>query len=401
MRVGERVGRLRELPREPLRVFLWSRALIWVAVLFGTTIFEAVPTAESLPEGIRNPGWALAAWTRWDGGWFLTIARTGYFNPEQSTAFFPLYPGVTRVIGEGLGGEFVIAGVAVSLTATAAAFVVLHHVGGRLLGEVTATRAVLYLALFPMGVFLSAVYSDALYLLLSLAAFALALSNRWLGAGLATGLAILTRMTGLALLPALALLALRAPSRPAALLRLAAAFPVAAAWPLWLHVKHGDAFLFLDAQKNWGRELSPAGPLSGIWHGLEAGWAGVRQLFAGPDGHVYWPHATDYSPLHTAMLNIEYLLFAALFIALAVVAWRRLGAPYGLFVLLSLAFPLSAPTEDWPLLSFPRFGLTVFPVFLALAALGERPRAHRAIVLTSAVLLGVVCAQWASGQWVS
>ena len=116
-----------------------------------------------------------------------------------------------RVVGEALREEFVVAGVLVSLAAAAAAFVLLHHVGRRLLDDATATRAVLYLALCPMAIVLGAIYSDALYLLLSRAAFALALSDRWAGAGLATGLAILTRMTGLALLPALGLLAFSAP----------------------------------------------------------------------------------------------------------------------------------------------------------------------------------------------
>ena len=43
-----------------------------------------------------------------------------------------------------------------------------------------------------------------------------------------------------------------------------------------------------------------------------------------------------------------------LFVPLTVVAWRRFGAPYGLFAMLSLALPLSYPSSRWPLLSLPR-----------------------------------------------
>ena len=68
---------------------------------------------------------------------------------------------------------------------------------------------------------------------------------------------------------------------------------------------------------------------------------------------------------------------------------------------LSLAIPLSVPSERWPLLSLPRFGLTIFPLFLALAVLGGRPRAHTAIVAVSSLLLGVSVAQWALWQWVA
>ena len=59
------------------------------------------------------------------------------------------------------------------------------------------------------------------------------------------------------------------------------------------------------------------------------------------------------------------------------------------------------PSSRWPLLSLPRFGLVVFPFFLALAVVGRRPRAHTAIVTVSALLLGVVTVQWALWQWVA
>jgi hypothetical protein len=100
-------------------------------------------------------------------------------------------------------------------------------------------------------------------------------------------------------------------------------------------------------------------------------------------------------------VNLEALAFLALFLALTVVVWRRFGAPYGLFAALSLALPLSAPSQRWPLLSLPRFGLVVFPFFLALAALGGRPRIHTAIVTVSSIFLGVAIVQWSLWQWVA
>jgi len=105
--------------------------------------------------------------------------------------------------------------------------------------------------------------------------------------------------------------------------------------------------------------------------------------------------------MHTAAVNLSALLFLVLFVALTIVAWRRFGAPYGVFCAASLAIPLSVPSERWPLLSLPRFGLVVFPFILALAALGGRPRVHTAIAGTSALLLGVTVVQWALWQWVA
>jgi hypothetical protein len=102
------------------------------------------------------------------------------------------------------------------------------------------------------------------------------------------------------------------------------------------------------------------------------------------------------------VINLELVGFLALFVVLAVVAWRVLGAPYGLFSALCLALPLSVPSSRWPLLSLPRFGLVVFPFFLALAWIGGRhTRANAAIVASSALLLGVFVTQWALWDWVA
>jgi hypothetical protein len=203
-----------------------------------------------------------------------------------------------------------------------------------------------------------------------------------------------------ALLPALAVLAWRSSDRAGALARLAGAPLALLVLPLLHAWQSDDAWAWARAQDTWNRELSPVGPLGGIWDGLRAGWAGVRQLVAGVDGRVYWD-IPDAEPLHASAENLQALAFLVLYAALTVVAWRRFGAPYGLFAAVSLAIPLSVPSERWPLLSLPRFGVVVFPFFLALAVLGERRRLHEAIAGTSAIFLGVAIVQWATYQWVS
>jgi hypothetical protein len=269
------------------------------------------------------------------------------------------------------------------------------------LGAEGARRAVLYLAVFPMTLFLQAVYSEALFLLLTVAAFMLAERRRFAPAGLIAGLALLTRPVGFALLPALALIAWRSPDRRRALANLAVAPLLFCAYPVYLWIDRGEPFAFADAQDVWTRHVSYAGPLGGIWEGLRAGWAGVRQLVSGSHTTTYWPAVDGTDPMRVAAVNLEALAFLVLFVALTIVAWRRFGAPYGLFAALSLAIPLSVPSERWPLLSLPRFGLVVFPLFLALAALGGRPRAHVAIVSVSSIMLGVAIVQWSLWQWVA
>jgi hypothetical protein len=388
----------------PLEIFLWSRLAIWLTALAAYLLFE--PNRNPLADRWDAPqlhdlGWALDVWARWDSVWFIRIAEHGYSEQSFTPAFAPLYPAVVAGIGRVLGGHYVLAGTIVSLVACAAAFVLLERLGSRLLDGVTARRAVLYLAVFPTAVFLTAVYSESLYLALSIAGFLLAERGRFVAAGAAAGLAALTRVAGLALIPALAMLAWRRRDRGSSLAGLALAPALWLVYPLVLWLEAGDPLAFRDAQREgWQRELSPYGPLAGLWDGLQAGWDGLRRL-GDPAAVGRFAEVTATTPLRAAGLDVEQLAFLLVFLVLTVVAWRRLGAPYGLFAALSLAIPLSSPADDYPLLSMPRFGLVIFPLFLALATLGERPRVHVAIVATSAMLLGLATAQWALWQWVA
>jgi hypothetical protein len=389
-----------------LEIFAWSRAAIWAAAVFALLVFEPNrhPEADRWddPAVTRELGFVTDVWARWDSVWFLRIAEHGYGALEgTAAAFYPLYPAVVGLLGRLFLGHYLLAGIIVSLAASLAAFVLFHDLAETKLGAEGARRAVLYLALFPMTLFLQAVYSEALFLLLTIIAFTLAERARFLPAGLAAGLAMLTRPVGIALLPALVLFAWRAGDRRRALASLAAAPVLFCAYPLYLWADRGDPLAFARAQDVWTRHVSYAGPLGGIWDGLRAGWAGVRQLVSGSQTTVYWPAAEGTDPMRAAAVNLEALGFLVLFVALTVIAWRRFGAPYGLYAALSLAIPLSVPSERWPLLSLPRFGLVIFPLFLALAVLGGRPRVHIAIVSVSSILLGVAIVQWSLWQWVA
>jgi hypothetical protein len=386
--------------RSAVEVFLWSRAGIWLAALIALLTLEPMRNPKAGrwddPSLTHDLGAVTDVWARWDSVHFLRIAERGYSSAEA--AFYPLYPGLLAGAGRALGGHYVLAGILLSLVATLGAFVLLERIAEERLGGDGARRAVLYLAFFPTALFLQAVYSESLFLFLCLGAFALAERDRIAEAGAVVGLALLTRPTGIALVPPLVLIARRRSWQ------LTTALPVAAAYPLLLWWKVGDPWAFARAEGTWHRHLSPAGPLGGIWDGLRAGWAGIEQVASGSNAHVYWTAVgpADSTPLRTAVINLVLLGFLVLFIALTVIAWREVGAPYGLFSALSLALPLSVPSSRWPLLSVPRFGLVVFPFFLALAWIGGRhPRANAAIVGLSALLLGVFVTQWALWDWVA
>jgi hypothetical protein len=380
--------RARARPAVPTAVFLWSRAGIWLAAIFAYLWFvpHPPPLANSYAGNWDRPefhdlGWGLDVWARWDSEWFVKIAQHGYGVAEGAAAFFPLYPGLMAFFGRAFYGHYVLAGVLLSLVACWGCFVLLYRLAREKLGEQDARRALVYLALFPMTIFLQAAYSESFIMLFALAAFVLAEQGRFVWAGLAIGLALLTHPTAVALIPVVALIAW--PSLRS-LAKLVPGLALFAAYPLLLWQQIGDPWAWSGAEKTvWGRQLSAAGPLGGIWRALTR-WHPIR---------------TDVR--HAIIVNIECWAFLLLFVALTVVVWRRLGAAYGLFAALSLAFPLSSPPTDWPLESLPRFGLVVFPFFLALAVLGRRPRVHTAILLSSTLLLGITIAQWTQFEWVA
>jgi 4-amino-4-deoxy-L-arabinose transferase-like glycosyltransferase len=384
--------------RQALGIYLWSRAAIWIAAIFAFFFFEPNrhPDASrwDTPR-LHELGYFTDIWARWDSDFFLRIAQNGYDG--ASAAFHPLYPALVAVLGRFLFGHYLLAGLIVSLACCLGSFLLLYRLAEERLGPEGAERSVLYLAVFPMSLFLQAVYSESLFLLLVLAAFAVAERKRFATAGVLAGLAILTRAAGIALLPALALLAWRERDRLRALGGVALALPVAAIYPLVLWQQVDDPWAFSHAQDRWHRHVSPAGPLGGVWDGAVSAWRGLEQFVVGHGTHV-----AGANQMHAAAENLQAFVFLVLFVALTVVAWRRFGAPYGLFAAVSLAIPLSDPSSRWPLLSLPRFGLVIFPLFLALAALTSgRPRLHNAVVACSALFLGVAVVQWALWQWVA
>src|SRR3989442_3351376 len=131
----------------------------------------------------------LDAASRWDGGWYLGIAREGYGHAEGAQtdfAFFPLYPALMRAIGM-LGGSsddaYLAAGVLVSNAALLVAVIVL----GRLVTvdhEATiAAASVALLLVFPTTVIFSAVYAESLFLLCAVATLYFARTGRPTAAG--------------------------------------------------------------------------------------------------------------------------------------------------------------------------------------------------------------------------
>src|SRR3954454_5303752 len=274
---------------EALRALCVSRLLVWAsgaaaAALFGLSarvqLFD--PGAVTRPFGPAGNA-LVAPLARWDSVWYLAIANDGYpAEDPRRAAFYPLYPLLLRV-AKALVGSPIVAGVAVSLVCFGVALVLLHRVTALELGPAAADEAVWALALFPAAVFFSAVYSEALYLMLAIGAVYAARTGRWAWAGTLGVLGASPRSAGVLLVIPLAIMWLtRADGSARRRVRDAAwvAFVPAglAAFCAALALGGGDAFAPLHAQDVWFRRF--AGPFVGVWDGTAAAWRGLHHLDA-------------------------------------------------------------------------------------------------------------------------
>jgi hypothetical protein len=392
---------------------LWvSRLLVWAAAIAAVVLFGLSGRAAAFdPAGLTTPfgatGDVLAApLGRWDSVWFLAIASGGYGDGARE-AFFPLYPLLVRVAGVPFGSALV-GGALASTALLGVALVLLHRLVALDHDRAVARNAVLVTALFPMSFFFSAVYSESLFLALSIGAVYAARRERWAWAGALGALAATTRSAGVLLLVPLAMIYLWDAGRPS--LRTRRPLRLDAAWlalvPLGLATYCGflalgghDALAPFHAQEVWFRSF--AGPFAGAWDGVVAGVQGARQLLSGAHEPVFFTAAGG-DPFLVARHNIELLVWLALALVAVAGVLRRLPAAYGAYVVAALALPLSYPVGPQPLMSLPRFVAVLFPLAIWLAAwMTGHVLRERIVVAAFAVGLAVYTGIFATWHWVA
>ncbi|MGO8685331.1 MAG: mannosyltransferase family protein [Thermoleophilia bacterium] len=397
-----------------LAAFAAFAATYWLASRLGPALR---PGHRRLTFAAEPLNFILGAWKHWDGDWFILIAQYGY-DPIRA-AFFPLYPDLMHVLAVPIG-NYPLAGILISLVCYGAAMVVLYRLVKADLGSRVALWSVLLLSFAPTAFYFQAVYSESLFLLLTVLSFAAGRQGRWLLAGLAGLLAALTRSAGLLLALPLAWMWLeQRRGRPIVLPGSTASAAVPSAKPShvlslgWLLLvpaglliymaytwyRFHNALLFMSAEKHWHRRL--ALPTTTVINGTHTVIQSLRTIAAHP--------ATFFTltrlPFRDQWITVSNLTaFIALLIGLALLAlcWRKLPSVYTLFAAVSLGLPLCYPTPGTPLLSLPRFVLVDFPLFIALAAVVAEHRKTRwllLVLMTAAMLL--FTAWFANDMWVA
>jgi hypothetical protein len=382
--------------RHPFSTFVAIRVAFWLGTA-ATLLWAPVRGAEIAPDRAWGPLSDLffGTFDHWDAQWFIHIALDGY--TATSAAFFPLYPLLLYLVGSSLVLGTLLSLVAAGLGAWAVASIAQPIVGGE-----GARDSVLILALFPTAFVFTSLYSDGVFLLASAVSFLAAQRGRPWIAGIAGGLAVASRVLGLALLPALVYLLWPRRRRDAWRLAPLVLLPAAVgAYAFYLRWKLDDPWAFRHAQGQWNRSAATLGPAGGLWDAIRAGWHSSLEILrhlprnqGGPAGYV----TTD----QVALWNVVQLLVLVVAVWLTWVAWRRLGPAFGLYSVTTLVLVLSFPANYSPLVSLPRFVMADFPLLIALAAVVQgRPGLRTGVLVTLGALSGAAGVAFARGVWIA
>ena len=318
-------------------------------------------------------------WQRWDTPQYQAIARRGYAAFDTALFTPPLYPFLMGKTAPVFGDDSLVSGLLISglafLVCLLAVFQIARY---EFANERLAVRAVLFLAVFPTAFFLSAAYSESLFLMGAMLALYSARKQRWITSGLWGALAALTRITGPLLI-----------------------FPLAfAAWQAW-HNREWRAWL-APLITGLGALVFPIY----VWFGLHQSPIAILVASTTRGGRLALPGLNIIEAanriLHGQLVveNLIELTFTLLFIVLTINIWKKLPRLYGVYsVTLMLLFVVRLGSPQ-PLVSMARYVLEIFPAYLLLAIWGRSVWVNRLVLSLSLLGLLFFSAQFAMWGWV-
>jgi hypothetical protein len=382
-------GRLPESVREAVLPYAVARAVVLAALGLAHFIVD-----RTHPETVGVAARVHAGLLGWDAGWYETIAREGY-GPlgRQSLRFFPAVPVLTHGLawlGLGDGPALILLANVAAFAATAMLYVLVRRETGR---AAVARRSLWVLSLLPAAFVLVMGYAESVLLVCALGCF-LALRPATSpspagddGTGTATATATATASVArphFAVAGALAFAG--ALTRPIGVLLVLAVAAEAVRW--WPRLGRSERVAALGAL---------AAPFVGLFvflawsaHTVGDWWAPLRvQLQNAHHGGLSDPFVTLFHDakgvLHHHVGTALHVPWVLLALAMLIVCWRRLPAPYTLFAAAVLAVAVAGSNLD----SFERYALSAFPLSIAAALVLTQSQIERTVLtLLAAGLAG-------------
>lgn len=306
-------------------------------------------------------------WANWDGGHFRGIVEHGYL-PEQ-TVFFPLYPLLMKVLTFiGLGANW--SGLLISHVSAVVALFFLFKLTALDFPEKVAKRAVFALLIFPTSFYLGAVYSESLFLAVTVASFYFLRTGRVKLGSIFAGAAIATRLVGIATWVSLLV------EHPRKTLIILLALIPFALYLLYQEALFQNPFGFLTNESGWNRHFTlPWEPVLSAGSYLYS--AGIFQIG------------------NAARVLVELAFFLGGLAGLWF-SWHKLRPSYTIFLGLSLILPAFSGT----LIAIPRYMLTIFPIFILLGLI-KNELLQKIGVIFSLLLLSAYAILFILGYWVT
>jgi len=324
------------------------------------------------------------SWANFDGIHYLTIAGEGYSNQAR---FMPFYPILISILNRAVNANTysstqLLTAQLISNSAMILSLIFLYKLLILDHSKKTVQKSILYLALFPSAFFLSAVYSESTFLLLTVLAFYFARQKQWGKVGLVTALSLITRLTGLATLTAVTFeFIYQNKHHFLAKISLKQKFnKIKHFWSLLLtpipliiysyynHLKWGSWLYFIQAHGELGNSRSTGTlifPLQTIYRYIKI------FLSLSPKQYELW----------LSWIELGVFIFA---VWLTFIAWKKKIRPsYLVFTITALLIPSFSGTFS----GLPRYILVIFPLFLALALIKNRTVHYLYLVITIPLLI--------------
>jgi len=348
-----------------------------IGVTFGAhAALALIAYSSSWIQGRDNTHQALTgAYQQWDANLYVNYAQHGLFSgasAPNNAAFLPGYPILLAFVHLILR-NWLDSALLLSLLAGCVTAVLLNRMAG-------STRAGLFLFTAPAAVFLAVGYSEPVFLAFAVGAWYAAQRGEWSAVRLFAGLAGLTRIDGLALIPALVLLALLRPGdgrrwRAASCAGAAAVGPFMYELYLWRATGSWSAWQAAN-RKGWNLRLDWP------WTAIRNTWRGAYE-YADGSGSYAWSFQLELVCTIAAAVLVVVLLARR--------AWPE--ACYCGLVLVSMVFVNSQQAADRGL-------LICFPLYTLLArAADRRPWIGNAYLWVCAPIALVSAYLYTAGSW--
>ncbi len=323
----------------------------------------------------------LDGWFRWDSGWYKRIAEKGYYieGHQSNVAFFPLFPYLSRYLGYLVGSHF-LAGFLISNFSTLFGIFFMYLIALSMMDEKRAKRSIILILIFPASFFLSAYYTEGLFLMTITGSTYFFFKKKYFLSGIFGMMAMLTRSTGIILFIVFSLYLFWEiiKKREKFDLKMLFLFLIPAGLLIFMYmltVQVGDPFAFSRFQSGWGRHF-------------------VFPLFT-PFIELYrvnWSFPRD-------DVNMQKFFEAVTSIIFLLIAIIMIFKKYNPVLLMIVLFGVLMPLSTGKVMSMMRFCAVLFPAFYYISEICEDSRIERYVFFISGFLLAVFNLRFLNWFW--